>query len=54
MMIRYAVITLFALFVVPAESLQAAAAETPAMTPIVVGDSSYVNGGVGDTEELAI
>jgi hypothetical protein len=51
---KYAVITLFALLVVSTKPLQAAAPETPALKPIVVGDISYVIGGVGDTEELAM
>jgi len=51
---RYAYIALSVLLTVLGESGQAAAAETRALKPIEVGDATYVSGGVGDDEILAM
>ncbi len=54
MMHRYAFIPLFGLFMVPAQTLDAATPGAPALTPVTVGNVSYLIGGVGDEEELAM
>ena len=51
---RYAHILLSGLLAVLAGPSLAAAPEAPELKPVVVGDVSYLVGGVGDHEELAM
>lgn len=51
---RYACIPLLAGLLIPAAFLHAADVKVAALTPVVVGNVSYLVGGVGDEDELAI